>query len=224
MPLLDTLLSIVAPHYCLCCGCEGSLLCALCAELELSPLPSRCYRCKQVTSDFSVCSSCRRQTVLRHVWVRTAYNDVSSQPLLAYKFERARAAYKPLATAMYGALPLLPEDTLIMSVPSSTGRIRERGYDHTKLIARELAQRTGLLQVWAVARTGQSHQFGASRSVRLKQLQGTFVVTDLKHVKSKKVLLVDDVITTGATLETLAKALKQAGASQVDALVFAQKI
>lgn len=168
--------------------------------------------------------NCRRHAALKHVWVRTEYTDVSSKLVLAYKFERARAAYQPLARVMVEALPFLPSDTVIMSVPTTTSRVRERGYDHAHLIARDIATRTGLLRVRPVIRMGQVHQFGASGAQRRKQLENAFVVMKPQAIVGKKVLLVDDVVTTGATLETLAKTLKRAGATQIDAVVFAQKV
>jgi ComF family protein len=224
MPLLETVLSIFAPHMCVVCSTEGSLLCTVCSEFELLPVPSRCYRCKQLTRDSSVCASCRRHTALKHVWVRTEYTNVSSKLVLAYKFERARAAHQPLARVMVEALPFLPADTVIMSVPTTTSRVRERGYDHTYLIARDIAARTGLLHIRPAIRMGQVHQFGASGLQRRKQLENAFVVTKPQAINGKKILLVDDVVTTGATLETLAKTLKAAGAAHIDAVVFAQKV
>ena len=80
------------------------------------------------------------------------------------------------------------------------------------------------LQVSPVIRVGQTHQFGATRHQRLEQLERAFLVTNPTDVKNKHILLVDDVLTTGATLETLARVLKSAGAKQVDAVVFAQKV
>lgn len=224
MPLLETVLSIFAPHTCVVCSTEGSLLCAVCSELELLPVPSRCYRCKQLTRDSRVCTNCRRHTALRHVWVRTEYTDVSSQLILAYKFKRTRAAFQPLARVMVEALPFLPEDTIIMSVPTTTSRVRERGYDHAYLIARDIAARSGLIHIRPAIRMGQVHQFGASGSQRRKQLENAFVVTKPRTVAGKNILLIDDVVTTGATLETLAKTLKAAGAACIDAVVFAQKV
>lgn len=224
MPLLETVLSIFAPHVCVLCQTEGSLLCAVCSELELMPVPSRCYRCKQLTRDSGVCTICRRHTALRHVWVRTEYNAVSSKLVLAYKFERARAAYQPLARVITEVLPFLSEDTIIISVPTTTSRVRERGYDHAYLLARAVAARTGLLHLRPVVRIGQVHQFGAGGAQRRKQLESAFMVTKPQAILGKKILLIDDVVTTGATLETLAKTLKLAGAAQIDAVVFAQKV
>jgi ComF family protein len=178
----------------------------------------------EATRDFSVCSNCRRKTALRRVWVRTTYDDISSRLILAFKFERARQAYKPLATAMASTSPVFSQDTLLVGVPTSTSRIRERGYDHVGLLVKQCALLTGVMWRTPVVRTGQAHQFGSSRAERRKQLENAFHVISPDEVKGQNILLIDDVLTTGATLETLAKVLNDAGAKRVDALVFAQKV
>lgn len=224
MPLLEALVSVIAPHNCLICFSEGDVLCSTCLELEIIPVPSRCYICMKATGEFAVCSSCRHKTSLKRVWVRTAYDDVSSKPILALKFERARAAHKPLAWALANTLPVLPRDVLVVGVPTATSRIRERGYDHIKLTVKALAGKAGLVWSSPLVRMGQAHQFGASRADRLRQLKDAFYVVSPQEVVGKHILLVDDVLTTGATLEIVAKTLKAAGAKQIDAIVFAQKV
>lgn len=224
MPLLESFITLLAPHTCVLCETEGEPLCVVCRQLELPPVPSRCYSCQQVTQDYAVCQTCRRNTALRHVWVKTIYDDTTSKVLMSFKFERARAAYRPIAMAMAETLPLLPPDTLLIAMPTATSHIRQRGYDHARLITRHLGSLGGYVWVSPVVRTGQAHQFGASRQERLEQLSSAFHVVDPETVRNKRVLIVDDVLTTGASLETLAKALKDAGAKQVDAVVFAQKV
>ena len=199
-------------------------MCDACLETEILPVPSRCYRCQKATRDFAVCTSCRRKSALRHVWVRTIYDTVSSKPLIAFKFERVRAAHIPLGKSLTETTPVIPTDTLVIGTPTATGRIRERGYDHVRLLVRQFAAPMKLTWVTPLVRTGQAHQFGSGRATRLKQLEKAFHVVQPEAVKGKNILLVDDVLTTGATLEALARVLKDAGAKKVDAVVFAQKV
>ena len=223
MPLLDNLLAVIAPHSCLVCSKEGQLLCNWCTETTLLPVPSRCYRCASLTSDYSVCSKCRPKTALKHVWVRTEYDGVTKQLLHDYKFARAGAGSVPIAAAMHDVLPYLPANVLIVPVPTATIRVRQRGYDHAELLARHLSQLKYLDYSRVVSRLTQSRQVGANRQQRLHQLENAFLVVKPKQVKGADILLVDDVLTTGATLETVARLLKQAGARSVHAVVFAQK-
>lgn len=223
MPLLDALLSTLAPHSCIVCNAEGKLVCNWCAPDAFPELPSRCYRCKKLTKDCAVCTSCRSQALLRHVWIRTDYGSTAKELLRLYKFERARAAADVIAKAMDETLPYMEGKTLVVPVPTATGRIRQRGYDHSALLARSIARRRNLMAVYALANLAQTRQVGANRQKRLEQLKNNFLVTRLSLVRGAEILLVDDVVTTGATLETAAKALKQAGAKSINALVFAQK-
>ncbi len=223
MPLLEKIMSVVAPHDCLICGHESKLVCDWCAHDAFPVLPSRCFRCKQITSDFAVCDKDKKHTRLRNVWVRTGYDGTAKQILQVYKFERARSAASVIAQAMDEALPYLDSKTLVVPVPTATSRVRERGYDQALLLAREIARSRRLAWSRAVTRVSQTRQVGSSRQKRIAQLKNSFLVVQPDMVKGQDVLLVDDVVTTGATLEAVTLALRQAGAKSVRALVFAQK-
>lgn len=158
MPFLETAISLFAPHKCLVCDKEGAVVCSACMTLEIPDVPSRCYRCLQATKDFATCKSCRSSSKLSHVWVRSLYEGVSSQLVLAFKYERARTAYVPIAKALAETVPVLPSNTIVIGVPTATGRIRQRGYDHARLIVREFATATGLVWATPVVRSGQAHQ------------------------------------------------------------------
>lgn len=222
MPLLDTLASIVAPHYCLGCQREGKIFCDWCSH-DLLPLPSRCYRCHELTNNFVVCQRCRNYTALRQVWIRTAYESVSKELMHGFKYEHKYAAAKAVARAITDVLPAFDNKTLLVAVPTATTRQRERGYDHTRLIVKEIARMRKLFYLQPLARINQSTQVGATRQQRFQQLQNAFLLTRPEMVNNKHIVLIDDIVTTGATLEALAKILKNAGATRVDGAVFAQK-
>lgn len=223
MPLLDKLLSLTAPHDCLVCGVEGTLVCDWCAPDAFLEVPSRCYRCHSMTSDYAVCNKCSKQTSLKHVWVRTGYENTAKELMRLYKYQRARAAQSIIADAMNEVLPHLAKDTLVIAVPTATSRVRKRGYDQAALLASNIAWTRKLIYMRGITRLTQSRQVGASRKIRLTQLEGAFMVARPAMINGADVLLVDDVITTGATLEIAACTLKQAGVKTVSAIVFAQK-
>jgi ComF family protein len=112
------------------------------------------------------------------------------------------------------------DDTLVVPVPTATGRVRRRGYDQARLLARDLSRRTGLPRIDCLARSGQTHQVGAGRERRLEQLRQAFRVRRAGAVCGRRILLVDDVVTTGASLESSARALLAAGAGRVEAITF----
>lgn len=198
-------------------------MCKFCAIDAFPALPSRCYRCQRITTDSAVCDTCKRQTVLRRVWVVTEYGGTSKELLRLYKYERTRSAADVIADAMEDILPFLPEDIIIIPVPTASSRIRLRGYDHAVLLAREVARHRKLISVRALTRLSQSRQVGADRKTRLNQLKNDFLITNSSIVKGANILLVDDVVTTGATIETASLVLKNAGAKSVSGVLFAQR-
>jgi ComF family protein len=114
---------------------------------------------------------------------------------------------------------------LAMPVPLSRLRLLSRRYNQSAILAGELARRTGLrLDLSALRRARfKRPQVGLTRDQRRRNLSGAFVVPRRRHaaVEGRNLLLVDDVITTGATAEACARALKRAGAARVDVLALA---
>lgn len=220
---LERLVSFVAPHLCISCGSEGSLLCESCRLSGLPSLPSRCYRCHQATKQSRTCRNCRRTTSITHAWVVSEYQGAAKELIHKLKFERAKAAAGVIAALLDECLPLLPGDITVAHIPTAQKRIRIRGYDQAYLIAVQLARRRGWRHKTLLDRHGSLRQVGATRQLRLRQLEGVFVSRTERHgTISPHVLLVDDVLTTGATIEAATKTLKAGGVKTIDVAVFAQ--
>ncbi len=220
MSLFDSLISKIAPYDCLECGVEGELLCMGCVR-RLNTITERCYGCRQASPGWLTCAACRSSSRLASVKVGTAYGDSAKNLIWKLKLSGARAAARIMACQL--APMVKPENlAIIMPVPTATGRARRRGYDQAKLLARELARQTRLPYRDGLARLGQTHQHGLDRRQRLAQLTSAFRVTRPGTVKGRRVILVDDVVTTGSTLEAAAAIVLAAGAVRVDAVVFAQ--
>ena len=161
---------------------------------------------------------------LGYVWVATEYEGAAKDLVHKFKFERAKSAAKIIAQYLDERLPYIKPDVVVTHLPTATARARVRGYDQGELIAREFAALRGLLFLPLLARSGQSRQVGASRKQRLMQLEQSFMPVKVAFIKRAHILLIDDVLTTGATLETAAKVLKLAGAKSINAAVFAQSL
>jgi ComF family protein len=179
--------------------------------------------CKVATKDSLVCAKCRRTSRIKHVWVRTTYDGPAKQLIHDFKFQRKIAAAEPITTLMIETLPYLTPEIILVHVPTASSRVRRRGYDHAELLTRTLAQKLGLAHQTLLLRTTQTRQVGSKREQRLRQMQSAFKPLRAEALQKAHVLLVDDLTTTGATLEAAAKCLKSAGAKTVDAIVFAQK-
>ena len=222
MSILDRFVSLYAPFCCIDCGAEDNrLLCGTCTD-SLPKVPPCCYRCRTRTLQYDVCRSCRRQTPLRRVAAVVRYEASAKTLLWHAKYERARRGLMEIAVLMRPQLVYFGTEVLLVPVPTATTRVRERGYDQAVVLARELSRLSGRTSACPLVRLGQAHQVGASRAARLRHLDGAFRVRYSDKIKGAHIVLIDDVCTTGATLESAARALREAGAKQVDALVFAQ--
>jgi len=224
MMIVDRLVSLIAPLHCIGCEVPGALICYACASERLEPVSSRCYRCHAVTLQSQVCKKCRAVTSLGHVWVACEYQGLARDVIEIFKFERAGGAAPDLAKLMSDQLPLLPSDTVVCYVPTANSRRRMRGYDQAELLAIEIARCKDLQLVKPLIRQGKSRQVGTARLERRRQAETAYEVMNPDVIWGKRVLLVDDVTTSGATLEVIARLLKRAGAISVDAVVFAQAV
>lgn len=223
MKMMDRIVGLVTPFECISCGMEGGLLCDRCFEGQSNPIPSRCYRCRFATNNFETCKSCQKTTRLKNVWVSNELNGLNKQLLYVYKFNRAQSAKRDIAAKMLKTLPSINSGTVVVPLPTATSRIRQRGFDQSILLAEVISKRLNLQLVNCLVRLTQTRQVGADRTKRLKQLGDAYRIKQAKKVIGKNILLVDDVITTGASLEAAANILKITGAKNVSAVVFAQK-
>ncbi len=135
-----------------------------------------------------------------------------------------RPLAKPLAGHMAAALPQLGSIDLCLPVPLYRSRRWNRGFNQSELLAAELCRTSGIRlgkRVLARVRATES-QAGLSNRARFANVAGAFAVGKPQVVKGRRVLIIDDVMTTGATLAACAKTLKKAGATSVVALTVAR--
>ncbi|MGH7193814.1 MAG: ComF family protein, partial [Candidatus Saccharimonadales bacterium] len=216
MSVIDQFLAILAPHECLGCHAEGDLLCPDCI-VRLAVVPERCYHCFEPSAGARTCAGCRAASNLHQVLAGTSYGGVAKELVARLKFSGAQQAARQMAARMSPLVRAAGIQAVIVPVPTATARVRGRGFDQAVLLARELSRRTRLPYLDCLARSGHTRQLGMSRRRRLSQLENAFRVTGTPISRGTSILLVDDVITTGATLEAAAKTLRQNGAGRIDA-------
>lgn len=212
MPVLDQIASLIAPFDCLICGSEGQLICTECLPKAIITKRLTCYRCNRLSDGGRTCISCRSSSKLAGVTVASHYDGAIKELIYALKYQRAQAAAKLCAELITPLLDPLQFD-IVIPVPTSPTRGRQRGYNQAALIARAVSEKLGLPYSESLVRLQDVHQVGLAKLERLKQVEGIFAV--YKSASDQRVLLVDDVITTGATMVECAKVLKAAGAKRV---------
>ena len=220
MNIVDKLVGLIAPNICFGCGAEGSVLCADCTELFYNPIVSRCASCRTLTDDFKVCKSCRSWMPIKSVYVALGYDGLAEKLIHAYKFDCQRQASTPMADIMTKNFSF--KNTVICPVPTAPKRIRERGFDHALLLSKNIAKKLTLEHRQLLSRRDNIRQLGSGRAQRIRQMKDEFEINS-DDISGKRVLLIDDVVTTGASLAAAARVLRDAGAKSVSALVFAQK-
>lgn len=222
---LEALITFITPQRCYLCNNEASMLCEHCLEQTIEEQESRCYKCNKLTKQSQVCTSCRTGSRLRRVWWLGSYQGVTKKLIRAMKFGRKRAYARQFGEIIAKTVPFLPDDTIVVPIPTAHSRVRRRGFDQAVLIAQACARARNLKMEYLLTRVSQADQIGKSRLERMKQMQGSFKIASPKQVVThKNILLIDDVITTGATAESAAALLREHGAQHVDAAVIARHL
>lgn len=229
---IDFILELIFPPRCMICS-------ELYPKKDLKNKLYICDECKkkvQFTDDFSsVCKKCSRpideESLLCPLCMVSGYhfdaalscavyeNDIRLA-LLSYKFNNERYKYRMFAELLLDSLEKSPHymsADIICSVPISKRRKKKRGFDHTLLISRYISHKTGIPYAkGALAKLKETPpQSKLSFSERKLAVRGAFNVKKPSLVHGKNVILIDDILTTGATVSEISRILKRAGAKRV---------
>lgn len=218
------LLDLLFPSRCVGCRSVGSWLCADCRETIAFIRPPFCPRCGCPTGSHELCGSCRRHPPALDGIRSVAYHEgVLREAIHRFKYQNTRGLAEPLGEllASYVVEHPLPANVLV-PVPLHPARLAERGYNQAALLAREMGRRldlpvveNSLLRVRATRQ-----QVGLNAEERQANVAGAFACRDAQ-LAGRRVLLIDDVYTTGATLTACGAALAAAGAASIWGLTLA---
>lgn len=216
---------LLFPPRCVSCHRVGAWLCAECLSQAPRVEPPFCARCGGAVAANGLCARCRISP-LQVECIRSVvyFEGVLREAIHQFKYEGRTVLVEPLGDLMvaYWMQHPMPID-VVVPVPLHAARLHERGYNQATLLARELARRVGLeINEQALIR-----QRATAPQVELDVIQRRENVRDAFRcsgdgLAGQQVLLVDDVCTTGATLEACAVALYEGGARGVQALTLAR--
>jgi len=221
-------LDFLFPQWCLGCGREGQLICSSCQSSLPRVVPPLCSRCGRPQPSGILCSSCVSwRAEIDGIRSPFRFEGVIRQAVHELKYRNLRSLAVPLAQLLndYLLTQPVPGDVLV-PVPLHRKRMRERGYNQSSLLAKELGRLISLPVVDGCL-IRQRHAPPQARTATVEERRGNvadaFICCD-DRLRDKRVLLIDDVSTSGATLEACAVALKAAGAASVWGLVLAREI
>jgi len=231
----SALLSLFYPPHCAACGAStdaGVYLCVACTETRTRIEAPFCRVCSQpfegaITSEFT-CSNCAdRDFHFECAVTRFMSRGVVRDFIHRFKYDREFYLRHPLAD--WAAEALLDERLVgqrfdfLVPVPLHSARQREREFNQAEAIAELLARRSGAPVYGALKRVRYTTtQTLLDRRERMENLRGAFRVRHPARVLSRHILLVDDIFTTGSTVDECARVLRKAGAASVRAITVAR--
>ncbi|MBQ9035615.1 MAG: ComF family protein [Alphaproteobacteria bacterium] len=239
--LLQNIVNLFLPPRCLLCGkilSEHNGLCSQCFQKIQFVSEPHCVRCghpflnesEVFEAEHQLCGNCLREKrplfkLRRFAFV---YDDFSKNLILGFKFMDKTLFAETLANMLRraGADILAQKPDLLIPVPIHRRRLLERRYNQSALLVKYLSAQTGVKTEYsALMRVRHTiPQVQLSGSARRHNLQHAFAVTNVNAIKNRKIILVDDVETTGSTLKECAKVLKKAGAKEIYALTLARTV
>ena len=221
-------LDLLFPQWCVGCGKEGDLLCSSCRRLLPRIMPPLCPRCGRANPSGILCPSCVGwRAEIDGIRSPFRFDGVIRQAIHQLKYRNLRALAVPLAKLLRDYLITTPvPGEVLVPVPLHQKRLRERGYNQSSLLAQELGKLTNLPVVDdCLIRRGHAPPQARTSTVDERRRNVADAFSCRNHrLQDKRVLLIDDVSTSGATLDACAAVLKVAGATSVWGLVLAREI
>lgn len=233
-------IDLILPIECLACGQEGTWLCEVCFSQIAINQPTGCFICQKPEPFGRTCSDCLDDYYLNGVLAATDYEQpIVARLIKTMKYKFAKTINHDLAKLIISFLRPLwlirttldnppwinnANETIVLPVPLHPKRLRWRGFNQAEELAKEVAEyfRFDLVVKNLVRIKNNPPQAKLDGASRLTNVEACFMVKDKLIVAGRQIILVDDVMTTGATLRECAKVLKQAGAKEVWALVVAK--
>ena len=202
MKIFKNILAVLFPQKCLGCKKENEILCSDCLlKINRPDTPH-----------------------LNGIHIAANYQDlVLKKALWMLKYQGIKQLAKPLAELIRERIwkKLETENWLVVPVPLSKNKLRHRGYNQAELIAKELSDNVRADILFKKFHT-KSQVEVKNKEERLANIIGSFEIKNPEKIKGKKIILIDDVLTTGATMREAKKVLKQAGAKKVVGVVVAR--
>jgi len=244
---LNWCLDLIFPKYCLGCGLEGSYVCQTCFDSLLMCLSAHCFICGRRSPSGFACDTCRhkKRSALAGILVAADWkNLLLRQIIYEYKYRFVKELVDPLSRLMINFLEHsepeswridqsinYPTDKLVLiPVPLHGRRFAWRGFNQAELLAQKISPRFNVppaKNILIRSRHTLPQQTIANQKTRTENIKNAFAIfpklkTENNFLKDKIVILIDDICTTGATLEDCARALKPLGPKEIWGLVIAR--
>ncbi|MGE5619376.1 MAG: ComF family protein [Sphingomonadaceae bacterium] len=224
---LRWLLGLLFPSRCVGCGLRGVDICSRCLS-AIRPLdPASCPRCGTPSRLGGLCPACRGyEGPLAGIRAACVYDGVARKAIHSFKYRHRRMLAGPLARLVEEELRRRPLHLdLLVPVPLHPRRLAERGYNQSALLAAHLGERLSVPVAEPLERSRETTaQAGLKAASRRANVRGAFRCAAPIDLSGRRIGIVDDVCTTGATLEECARALREAGCASAWGVVVARDL
>lgn len=239
--LKNIILDLIFPTECVGCGCEGKWLCKKCfRKLEINNFQT-CFECQKYNQFGEFCHKCAKKYNLNGIWTAGNYeNKILSKLIkdLKYKFIKTMADDLCKFLSIYinnlinisrinqtektPKILLNFKNSLTIPVPLHKKRFHWRGFNQTEIIAKIISSNFNLSNSYKLKRIiNKKPQAKLNEQNRKNNIKNCYAWTG-NNLKNKNIILLDDVVTTGSTLNECARILKNAGANEVWGLAIAK--
>lgn len=219
--MISSLLDLVYPKSCHICGKYGEYLCNTCKKSFRRNLPE-CYICRRISPNFSTHIHCKRNYSLDKVLVAWEYNKISSRILKSYKYKGVQDLGRYLSEFLLESIGKVEfNNSLFIPVPISFLRRNERGFNQTELLTEYISRHYHCDFSFDLIgrKTEKGHQSLKDRESRLRNTTAEFYIKNYSLLnRYNSVTIIDDVITTGSTLENISRIIKKEKNISVNAL------
>jgi competence protein ComFC len=221
-------LDFLFPPYCVGCGREGAFLCPACRQSLPRITPPICPRCGRPQPGGILCPDCAHwPAAIDGIRSPFRFEGTMRKAIHQLKYQNLRALAMPLAEMLQEYLAASPLDVdVLVPVPLHRKRLRERGYNQARLLAQALGKLINIPvvdDVLARRRHTPPQARTANIAERTQNIADAFACRG-NSLRGRRVLLIDDVATSGTTLNACATVLKAGGAAEVWGLVMAREI
>lgn len=222
---------IFYPKFCVDCGQFGDFLCFDCASRIEYQRTSTCYGCGRITKNFKICPKCKAsfKSPLSGVLIAAIYDLGPTRELIHHLKYSGIIDLSEIVGEMV-AMRIIESNLkfdgyLVVPVPMYPKKELKRGYNQAELIARYVSKRLNLEGGLVLDRIRDTKtQINLTKTERLHNLSGAFLCADKELINNRNIILIDDVLTTGSTLNECARELKKEGAKNIFAAVVAKRV
>jgi competence protein ComFC len=224
----NSVLDFLFPPLCLSCNqeVENGLVCFQCLnKINRSPL-GVCAKCGYPLGYNQACRHCKVGLILPRTRALGFYSEPWLPLIHALKYQGKKSLAKIFGRGLTGLVnsdPILKQADALVPVPLHPARKRERGFNQAELLGLEISSQLGIPVLNALKRKKNTKsQITLDAKERIENMQGAFIIKDNQMIINKRIILIDDVITSGATISSAAQVLQNAGVKEVFGLVVAR--